>query len=525
MAGSTNPNAVNAQWSSKFAFIMAAIGSAVGLGNLWRFPYVAGENGGGAFVLFYIICVLLIGLPVLTAELMIGRRGKMSAVGSVVSMAKAEGKSPWWALQSWMGMIGSFIILTFYSVIAGWVLAYVVMIGRDLLAGLATDGLSAGAFSHMYGAASDAVLAAGGSAEAAKEAGTQAVTGQLSSLLESPGRMIFYHGLFIALTVFIVARGIKGGIEKAVTILMPAFFFMLVALVIFSLMEGDSGRGLNFLFGFRVDDVTQPDGSIWGGFMDGLKDGSLISAALGQAFFSIGLGSALMATYGAYMAREQDLPGSARLVALSDTGVGILAGIAIFPIVFHMGLNPAGGPTLMFQTLPLAFQGMPFGALFGLMFFILAFFAAITSSIALLETATSWLEEQRPGKQRVGIAIFLGLVVFGLGIFQALSQVPDSAVNQWRPWGGMSLFQNGDGTGMDLLSFSSALTDIVLPFAGLITAIFAGWVISTTTTSEEIGFKSDRWFKVWLFLIRFVCPLAILAVLFYSLIWVPFLAS
>ncbi len=287
---SSNAVAATAQWSSKSAFILAAVGSAVGLGNLWRFPYVAGENGGGAFVVFYIICVLLIGLPVLTAELFIGRRGKMSAVGSVVKIARSEGKSSLWSLQSWFGMIGSFIILTFYSVIAGWVLAYAIMIGSSLVSTIGEHGLLAGAFAGETSAEIDA---------------------KLGDLLSNPTRMIIYHAIFIILTVAIVARGIKGGIEKAVTILMPAFFVMLLILVGFAIVSGDFAKGANFLFGFRLDDTIGPDGAVLTrGFMSGLKDGSVVSAALGQAFFSIGLGSALMLTYGAYMSRDQDIPSS-----------------------------------------------------------------------------------------------------------------------------------------------------------------------------------------------------------------------
>ncbi|MEM8937533.1 MAG: sodium-dependent transporter, partial [Pseudomonadota bacterium] len=333
-------------WSSRAAFILAAIGSAVGLGNLWRFPYVAGENGGGAFVLFYVVCVLLIGLPVLVAELFIGRRGGMSAVGSVVKIAKAEGRSPLWALQSWIGMIASFVILTFYSVIAGWVIAYVVMIAGDLFASVGEQGLAglgAGAFN---GQSQDDINA------------------KLGDLLNDPKRMILYHALFMALTAAIVARGVISGIEATVTVLMPAFFVLLIILLGFSLVEGDAIAGADFLLGMRLEDL-------WAG----AKNGSVISAALGQAFFSIGLGSALMATYGAYMRTDQDLPNSARIVALADTGVGIIAGLAIFPIVFAMSLSAGAGPQLIFLTLPLAFNGMPAGGVFGLAFFILALFA------------------------------------------------------------------------------------------------------------------------------------------------------
>lgn len=501
----------NVQWSSRAAFVLAAIGSAVGLGNLWRFPYVAGENGGGAFVLFYIICVVLIGLPVLVAELFIGRRGGMSAVGSVVKIARAEGRSSLWAMQSWLGMIGAFIILTFYSVIAGWVLAYVVMIAGDLIGSITRDGmagLSAGAF-------------AGQSAEQ--------VSAKLVELLSDPTRMIIYHGIFMVVTVAIVARGIKGGIEAAVTILMPAFFVLLLVLLGFALVSGDRVQGIDFLLGVRLGDTELADGTVRHGLWHGIQDGSVISAALGQAFFSIGLGSALMATYGAYMSADQDLPRSARLVALADTGVGVVAGLAIFPIVFAMGLAAGAGPTLMFQTLPLAFQGMPFGGIFGLMFFLLAFFAAITSSIALLETSTKWVDEQTKSDQRWISASILGVIIFAIGVLNALSQVPQAGPNgedqisfwnTWHPLGSIRLFEN-----MVLLDFLSATTDIILPLSGFIASIFAGWVVSASTAREAIGFKSEVWFQRWRFLIRYVCTSGIFIVIVYSTIIAPYVMN
>jgi len=484
-------------WSSRAAFILAAIGSAVGLGNLWRFPYVAGENGGGAFVLFYVVCVILIGLPGLVAELFIGRRGGMSAVGSVVKIANAEGRSPLWSLQSWFGMIGAFIILSFYSVIAGWVLAYVVMIGGDLLGAIGRDGLvglTSGAFAGQT---------------------QEQVSAKLTDLLSDPTRMIIYHAVFMIITVGIVARGVKGGIETAVTILMPAFFVLLLVLFAFALVSGDRAQGLDFLLGVRLDEL-------W----SGVKNGSVISAALGQAFFSIGLGSALMATYGAYMREDQDLPRSSRLIAIADTGVGVVAGLAIFPIVFAMGLAAGAGPTLMFQTLPLAFYGMPVGGLFGLAFFVLAFFAAITSSIALLETSTKWVDEQTKGDRRFISAAILGLVIFVIGVMNALSQVPKvgpngedqtSFWNTWTPLGDIALFE-----GMVLLDFLSATTDLILPIAGFITALFAGWVVSTSTAREAIGFKSEKWFQRWRFLTRYVCTTGIFIVIVYSTIIAPF---
>lgn len=262
--------------------------------------------------------------------------------------------------------------------------------------------------------------------------------------------------------------------------------------------------------------------------MHGLADGSVISAALGQAFFSIGLGSALMMTYGVYMSRDQDIPRSSRTIGLSDTAVGIFAGLAIFPIVFQVGLDPTAGPTLMFQTLPLAFQQMPFGGIFGLLFFVLGFFAALTSSIALLETSTRYAEERGGGKNRVMAAIILGGVIFAIGVANALSQVPatgpggeDQAnfFNTWRPWTVIPNF-----AGMALLDFLSALTDLILPIAGFITAIFAGWVVSSAASREEIGFKSDAWYKRWRFLVRWICPLGIGTVIVYSSVIAPLLA-
>jgi len=231
-------------------------------------------------------------------------------------------------------------------------------------------------------------------------------------------------------------------------------------------------------------------GAIRRGLLHGLQDGSVISAALGQAFFSIGLGSALMATYGAYMREDQDLPRSARLVAIADTGVGIVAGLAIFPIVFAMGLAPGGGPTLMFQTLPLAFHGMPFGAVFGLAFFLLGFFAAITSSIALLETSTKWVDEQTKNDRRFISAGCLGLVAFGIGVLNALSQVPQTGLggedqvsfwNTWQPLGDVKLFN-----GMVLLDFLSATTDLVLPIAGFITAYPTNWFLIRAGIKEKM---------------------------------------
>ena len=489
-------------WSGKAAFIFAAVGSAVGLGNLWRFPYQAGENGGGAFVLVYALCVLAIGLPVLMAELYLGRRGGGSAIAAIRRLALAEGRSGAWTAFAWIGMIASFLIVTFYSVIAGWVLYFAGLMTIDLFSSIGTQGLQ-GLTGGAFVGTERAVIEA-----------------QLGNLLSSPGRMILMHAVFMAITVWIVSRGISGGIEKAVTVLMPTFFVLLVVLSVFAMIQGDAVAALDFLF--------TPDLAALGAQF---ADGSILLSAIGQAFFSIGLGSMLMVTYGLYIGRDQSIPQSAGIVAVADTGVALIAGLAIFPIVFQFGLEPAGGPGLMFVTLPLGFSQMPFGSVFGIAFFLMAFFAAITSSISLLEVATAWADgdvdlapEERRAK-RVRGAVVLGLLAFGVGVLHALSVADaDAAPNAFNTWivaDGIPLF-----AGDTLLDFTDKLTgSIMLPFGGLATSIFAGWIVSRAASREELGFATEGRYRLWLFLIRWVCPIIVALVLVWGAIGAPLLAQ
>ncbi|MCI5047304.1 MAG: sodium-dependent transporter [Aquisalinus sp.] len=479
-------------WSSRAAFILAAIGSAVGLGNLWRFPYEAGEGGGGAFVLVYILCIFLIGLPVLCAELMIGRRGGGSAISAVARLAKTEGHPALWGTFAALGILASFLILSFYCMIAGWVLYYVVAIIGDLFSNIAANGfgaISAGAFANDS---------------------TDEISGRLGALLARPGEVIIYQGIFVLLTVGIVARGVSGGIEKAVTILMPAFFVMLLILVVVALVQGDGAQAVNYLF--------KPD---FAALADGVRNGTILGAALGQAFFSIGLGSALMITYGMYMNKDADVPGSATIVCSADTIVALIAGLAIFPIVFQFGLEPGGGPGLMFGTLPLAFQQMPFGAVFGAVFFLMALFAALTSSISLLEPAVAWrdgaaeLPAEDKMKRRLAASIGLGAILFGLGVMHIMSQVPGDQPNFFNNWVPLDF---GSFAGQTFFDFSDTLTSkFLLPIVALLTSIFAGWVVSKTASREELGFKTESRYRAWYFLIRFVCPAAIFLIVLTSL--------
>lgn len=447
---------IEQNWSSRLTFIMASVGAAVGLGNFWRFPYTAGENGGGAFVLVYIVCVVLVALPILMAEILIGRRGQKSAVGGAIAVAKEQASSTNWSAFAWIGMTAAFFILTFYSVIAGWIISYIPQAALGAFSGISAE---------MSGSKFDELLA-------------------------DPPQMIIAHSFFMALTIFIVARGVKKGIERAVEILMPLFFLMLLAVVVFSIVAGDIGKGLAFLF--------QPDFS--------KITAEVVLEAIGQAFFSLGVGTAIMLTYGAYLSRDTDIPESAYIVSFADTLVAILAGIAIFPIVFGFGLDPASGPGLIFVTLPVAFGEMPFGVVFATVFFSLALFAALTSSIALLEIIVSWGEENLP-IARPQVAIVFGILAWFIGLASVLS------FNEWSnfyPLGFIAVFE--DKTVFDIIDYVTA--NIMLPLAGLLTALFAGWVMSSDSTKQELG-MSDGLFSAWRVLVRYVAPISVATVLFW----------
>lgn len=397
-------------WGTKFGFIMAAVGSSVGLGNFWRFPYTAGENGGSAFIFIYILCVLAIGVPLLMAEYSMGRKSGQSSIEGVLSLARAEGKSGYWGIVGWIGALTSFFILSFYMVISAWLLAFLMQTGN---------------FGGMDKVASE---------------------NNFTSTIGNTNLMLTLLFAFIAANVIIVGRGIKGGIEKAASILMPMFFIMLVLVVIFALVRGDAGRAIQFLL--------TPEPSAFFNFSTYLN-------ALGQAFFSIGVGICLMITYGAYLQKDTNIPKSSMIIAGSDTLVAIIAGFAIFPIVFAAGLDPAAGPGLFFVSMPVAFGQLgEWGTIFATVFFALAVFAAFTSSISLLEVSVSWFEE-RQGVTRMGAAIGLGftLYIFGAAYIYSTSY-------------------------LDFVDFITG--SILLPVGGLLVAVFTGWVLSRDMLSGEL---------------------------------------
>lgn len=443
-------------WSSRLLFILAATGSAVGLGNVWKFPYITGENGGGAFVIVYLVCVILIGIPIMMAEVLIGRRGGQSPIRSMSLLAAKEGKSTAWQVVGWTGVLGSFLILSFYSVVAGWALVYVWY-------------AISGAFSA---AAADPEKAAG------------AIGDVFSALLASPAQLVVWHTVFMVATVLIVARGVRAGLERAVSIMMPGLFLLLLMLVGYSaLTTGKFGQAAAFLFGPDFSALT------W----------QAVLIALGHAFFTLSLGAGVMIAYGSYLPRHISIAKASIAVSVLDTVVALLAGLVIFSMVFAYGLEPSAGPGLIFVTLPIAFGEMPGGIVIGTLFFIFLVLAALTSAISLLEPSVEYLEEHR-GMKRALVAVAAGTAVWLLGIASVL------AFNLW------SELKNP----FDLLDFLTA--NIMLPLGGLLIALFVGWVMSKVSTQEELQLGDSAVYRVWHFVLRYVTPIGVVIVFVYNLL-------
>ena len=361
---------LHGQWSSRLAFVLAATGAAVGLGNIWKFPYMTGENGGGAFVIIYLACVLAIGLPIFMAEAMLGRRGRRNPINTMKLLSEEEAGGTYWQLVGWMGVMAGVLILSYYSVIAGWTFFY----AWDTAMGVFVDA--------------DATL----------------VVDEFNSLMASPFWLVFWHTAFIGLTVYVVGRGVEQGLEKAVKFLMPALFLLIIVLVGYAMTTGFFSDAMKYMFEPDFSKVTA----------------QTVLDAMGQAFFSLSLGMGAIMAYGAYLPDDASIAETSFTVVAADTSVAILAGLAIFPIVLMNGLDPGAGPGLVFQTLPLAFGHMPGGQLFGTVFFILLIFAAWSSSIGLIEPAVARLIENH-GMTRQRAAISIGVVVWILGMLTVLS--------------------------------------------------------------------------------------------------------
>ncbi len=369
MNTSRNPS-IHGQWSSRMAFILAATGSAVGLGNIWKFPYEAGQNGGGAFVITYIICVMLIGLPIMVAEILIGRRGRESPIGSLSHLARESHYSSFWGGIGAVGMLAGLIILSFYSIIAGWAVAYT-----------------------GYAATGELV-----------NIDKNAANSLFTALTSNPLKLLILHTLFLGITFSIAARGVSNGLEKLATYGMPLLFALLLLLVGYAVIVGDFSAAFHYLL--------YPDFS--------RINGSTVLTAMGQAFFSLSLGMGALMVYGAFLPDDVSIGRSAMMVGAADTLVAIMAGFAVFPIVMAHQIEPGQGPGLIFQSLPLAFSAMPFGQLFATLFFSLVVLAALTSAVSLVEPSVTWLVEKYEAR-RSASAFLVGIICWILGIGSLLS--------------------------------------------------------------------------------------------------------
>jgi NSS family neurotransmitter:Na+ symporter len=441
---------IHGQWTNRTAFILAATGSAVGLGNIWKFPYITGEHGGGTFVLVYLMCILLIGIPIMMAEIMMGRRGKQSPINTMIALAKDEKRNHAWVWLGWMGVIAGFLILSYYSVIAGWALSYVFRTAGGMFLGATADG----------------------------------VNSIFTSLVSDPERLLAWHTLFMVMTMIVVARGVKNGLEKAVTLLMPLLFGLLIVIVIYAMTTGYFMDGLSFLF------------------TPGKIDGKAILIAMGHAFFTLSLGMGAIMVYGSYLSKEHSIAQASIIIALADTVVALLAGMAIFPIVFANGLEPGAGPGLIFQTLPIAFGHMQGGTLVGVVFFTLLVFAAWTSAISLIEPAVAYLVENK-GYNRIYASVWIGVFTWIAGLGTIFS------FNIWKEKTLSIPFLFENFTFFDILDYLTA--NIMLPLGGLFIAIFAAWVMQKESTRQELA-TYPVIYKTWHFLISYITPVAVIVV-------------
>lgn len=437
------------QWGSRAGFILATIGAAVGLGNIWRFAYVAGENGGAVFLFIYLVFVLLIGLPLVIAELALGRRGQ----GDAVAAFEAGGRDSVWRHAGWIGVIGAGLILSYYSVIAGWALKYFI--------GAATGALWQSA-SGGYGSYFD---------------------GFISSAAEP----IVWQASMLLAAAIVVAAGVNRGIERINLWLMPLLALIVIVLAAFALTLPGAGKGVTFLFAPDWTALTRP---------------SVYLNALGQAFFSLGVGMAVFVTYGSYLGREMRIPSSAAVIVIGDTMFAIVAGLVIFPAVFALGGDPAAGPRLAFITFPQVLMQMPAGPWVGSVFFLLLSAAALTSMISLLEVPVA-VASERLFKSRGRATVVITVAIFLVGIPSALSY---GVLGSWKLAGQPVLD-----------AIDHAISNFVLPIGGLSIALFVGWRLAPATAKEAANLAHSTVGAIWFWLLRVGVPATIAVILMQSL--------
>ena len=428
-------------WIGKWTFILAATGSAVGLGNIWGFPYKAGTNGGGAFVLIYLGCILIIGIPIMISEIILGRRAGNSPINAMRSVALESNRSSSWQIVGWSGIFAGILILSFYSVIAGICLNYIFI--------------------------------------SASSSGTISSPEQFTNVISSPINLILWHTVFMILTALIVSAGIKDGIGRMVKILMPLLGFLMIFMVIYSIVNGDFSRAMSFLFAPDFSNVTS----------------DTLLQAMGQAFFSLSLGMGSIMAYGAYMPKDQKVVSTSFTVASLDTLIAILAGLAIFPIIFAFNLEPNSGHGLVFVSMLSAFNQMQFGQIIGPLFFILLSVAALSSSISLLEPGVAYLSEENILSRRRSAEI-ISFFVWILGIGSALS---------FNIWSDFSLI--GDRNFLDSMDFIA--NQILLPLGGMLIAIFVGWFMKKSLIVNELGSINAYLYSLWRFFVKFIAPVCV----------------
>ena len=446
MAG---PGAEREQWGSRHGFVLATIGSAVGLGNIWRFSYIAGENGGGAFLIIYLVCVVLVGAPIVIAEIALGRAARSDAVSAFAHVAP---KGPW-ATAGWLGVAGAVLILSYYAVIAGWALKYFV------------------------GAAGGATWR-----QSAEEHG-----GFFASFIANGWEPVAWQTAMMLATMLIVMGGIQRGIEAVNRWLMPLLALIVLAIAVYGMTLPGGSAAWRFLLAPDWTAFARPE---------------VYAAALGQAFFSLGVGMAIFVTYGSYMPRSHNLPRSVTAIVAGDTLFAIVAGLAIFQAVFAFGLSPAAGPELAFITLPQVFLVMPFGETVGTLFFFLLAAAALTSMISLLEVPVAYLASRHAMRRRPAV-LLTGAAIVALGIPSALS------------FGLLAEATLGGKGFLDALD--QTVSNYLLPLAGLAVALLVGWRWAARDALDNADLDGRRFGRIWLLLVRYLVPAMILLILYGAL--------
>jgi NSS family neurotransmitter:Na+ symporter len=438
-------------WQGNSTFILAAAGSAVGLGNIWKFPYMVGSNGGSAFVLIYLICILAIGLPVMASEILIGKYGRKSPVNSLKKISQEYELSHSWRYLGILGALAGVIILSYYSVFAGMAFSYIF---NSFPPGLENPSN----YSSKY----------------------------FSDFSSSPGKLIFWHTLFLVSTCLIVGFGVIKGIGKSVNFLMPFLFIFIILISIYSSYVGDLKTTLRFLFSPDFSAITP----------------KIVLSAMGQAFFSLSIGMGAIMAYGAYMPEKQLIGKTVLTIIFLDTFVAIAAGIAIFPIVFsNSSLNVTAGPGLLFETLPVAFYSLPYGNFFSIIFFLLISIAALSSSISLLEPFTAWMEEMKKYSRSI-IVIFLGSLIWFLGL---------ASIFSFNIWSDLKFF------GLNFLELLDYLTNnLMLPAGGFLVVLLIGWFLPYDFVKQNLNLK-EIYLKVFYFFLRYVCSGSIVLIFLYSI--------